>query len=99
MPSSTTPARIAAHGRESSSSGPPTTASPSCSSKRRVGGKAARIYTVYIGKTLPDANGTQHGLAIQFVRPVDDIDHHITVLAQRPGGVHPSRTRTDNRHP
>ena len=39
----------------------------------RVAGKPARIYTVYIGRTIPDQSGTQHGLALQFVRPTDDI--------------------------
>jgi two-component system sensor histidine kinase MprB len=33
-----------------------------------VGGKPQRIYTVYIGK-----NANNHGVAIQFVRPTDDI--------------------------
>jgi len=33
-----------------------------------VGGKPARIYTVYFGKNIYN-----HGLAIQFVRPTDDI--------------------------
>ncbi len=33
-----------------------------------VGGKPARIYTVYYGKNIYN-----HGLAIQFVRPTDDI--------------------------
>ncbi len=37
-----------------------------------VGGKESRIYTVYGGNGF-DAAGTEHGLAIQFVRPVDDI--------------------------
>jgi two-component system, OmpR family, sensor histidine kinase MprB len=45
-----------------------------------VGGKSSRIYTVYLGKTLPDANGTQHGIALQFVRPVDDINHTLNRL-------------------
>jgi len=35
----------------------------------RVAGKPVRIYTVYIGRTIPD----HHGLALQFVRPTDDI--------------------------
>jgi two-component system sensor histidine kinase MprB len=33
-----------------------------------VGGKPARIYTVYFGKNIYN-----HGLALQFVRPIDDI--------------------------
>lgn len=45
-----------------------------------VGGRPARIYTVYIGKTIPDANGLQHGVALQFVRPIDDIDHTLNRL-------------------
>ncbi|MDX6441011.1 MAG: two-component system, OmpR family, sensor histidine kinase MprB [Gaiellaceae bacterium] len=35
-----------------------------------VGGKPNRIYTVYVGK---NPNNNNHGLAIQFVRPTDDI--------------------------
>ncbi len=46
----------------------------------RVAGKPARIYTIYIGKTIPDPNGHQHGIALQFVRPVDDIDHTLNRL-------------------
>jgi two-component system, OmpR family, sensor histidine kinase MprB len=45
-----------------------------------VAGKSGRIYTVYIGKTIPDANGVQHGVALQFFRPVDDIDHTLNRL-------------------
>jgi two-component system, OmpR family, sensor histidine kinase MprB len=39
-----------------------------------VGGQPARIYTVYLGRTAPDpATGTRYGVALQFVRPLDDI--------------------------
>jgi two-component system, OmpR family, sensor histidine kinase MprB len=41
----------------------------------RVGGKLARIYTVYAGQT---SDG--HGVAIQFVRPLDDIGHTLDRL-------------------
>jgi two-component system sensor histidine kinase MprB len=44
-----------------------------------VGGKPSRIYTVYIG-TFPDPSGIQHGIALQFVRPVDDINHTLNRL-------------------
>ena len=45
----------------------------------RVEGKAGRIYTVYFG-TFPDPNGNQHGVALQFFRPVDDIAHTLNRL-------------------
>jgi two-component system, OmpR family, sensor histidine kinase MprB len=41
----------------------------------RVGGKPARIYTIYAGQT-----GDGHGIALQFVRPVDDIEHTLDRL-------------------
>jgi two-component system, OmpR family, sensor histidine kinase MprB len=41
----------------------------------RVGGKPVRIYTVYAGHT-----GDGHGIALQFVRPLDDIDHTLNRL-------------------
>jgi len=40
-----------------------------------VGGKSARIYTVYAGQTTDG-----HGVAIQFVRPLDDINHTLDRL-------------------
>jgi two-component system sensor histidine kinase MprB len=46
----------------------------------RVAGKSGRIYTVYIGKTVPDSSGVQHGIALQFFRPVDDINHTLNRL-------------------
>jgi two-component system sensor histidine kinase MprB len=42
----------------------------------RVAGKPARIYTIYIGKTIPD----KHGVALQFVRPTDDIARTLSRL-------------------
>ena len=42
-----------------------------------VGGRESRIYTVYYGRTRPDPNDPAtrtYGVALQFVRPVDDID-------------------------
>jgi two-component system sensor histidine kinase MprB len=44
-----------------------------------VADKPVRIYTVFIG-SLPDANGNVHGIALQFVRPVDDINHTLNRL-------------------
>ena len=38
-----------------------------------VGEKVSRIYTVYVGQVI-DRDGARHGAAIQFVRPIDDID-------------------------
>jgi two-component system, OmpR family, sensor histidine kinase MprB len=40
-----------------------------------VGGKPARIYTVYFGKNIYN-----HGVALQFVRPTDDIDRTLNRL-------------------
>ena len=39
-------------------------------SNGRVGTKGCRIYTVYLG-----TNTNGHGVALQFVRPIDDIQH------------------------
>jgi len=39
-----------------------------------VGEKRSRIYTVY-AFSYPDDNGNLHGVALQFVRPLDDVDH------------------------
>jgi two-component system sensor histidine kinase MprB len=44
-----------------------------------VGGQRSRILTVFVGQTL-DANGARHGLALQFVRPVDDISRTLNRL-------------------
>jgi len=38
-----------------------------------VGGREARIYTVFLTRQ-PDAEGVAHGVALQLVRPTDDID-------------------------
>ena len=40
-----------------------------------VGGKESRIYTVYVGQTIDG-----HGVALQLVRRVDDIDHTLNRL-------------------
>jgi two-component system sensor histidine kinase MprB len=40
-----------------------------------VGGKAARIYTVYFGRNIYD-----HGVALQLVRPTDDIERTLNRL-------------------
>jgi two-component system sensor histidine kinase MprB len=44
-----------------------------------VGGIRSRIYTVYVGQTL-DVSGARHGLALQFVRPTDDIERTLNRL-------------------
>jgi two-component system sensor histidine kinase MprB len=46
----------------------------------RVAGEPARIYTVYLGRTDPDLGGKSYGVALQFVRPVDDIDRTLNRL-------------------
>ena len=40
-----------------------------------MGGKESRIYTVYVGQTIDG-----HGVALQLVRRVDDIDHTLNRL-------------------
>jgi two-component system sensor histidine kinase MprB len=45
-----------------------------------VGGRQSRIYTVHFGRTQPDVNGVAHGVALQFVRPIDDIDRTLRRL-------------------
>jgi two-component system sensor histidine kinase MprB len=44
-------------------------------SSASVGGKESRIYTVYVGQTVDG-----HGVALQLVRRVDDIDHTLNRL-------------------
>jgi two-component system sensor histidine kinase MprB len=46
----------------------------------RVAGKPSRIYTVYLGKTAPDPSGNSYGVALQFVRPIDDIERTLNRL-------------------
>ena len=46
----------------------------------RVAGEPARIYTVYLGRTDPDLSGKSYGVALQFVRPVDDINRTLNRL-------------------
>jgi two-component system sensor histidine kinase MprB len=44
-----------------------------------VGGKMSRIYTIYAGQGI-DSTGDLHGLAVQFVHPLDDISHTLDRL-------------------